>query len=41
MSGLVELKVVDRISTETVRRTLKKRFETVAPAMLVHPPPGI
>ena len=33
---LVELDVVDTISDETVRRTLKKRAETVAEEALVH-----
>src|SRR5258708_1538846 len=34
---LVELKVVERISDETVRRTLKKQAQTVAKRAVVHP----
>ncbi len=34
---LVELKVVEQISDETVRRTLKKQAQTVATRAMVHP----
>ena len=37
---LVELEVVDGISRETVRRTLKKRHQAVAEEVLVHPAEG-
>lgn len=35
--GLVRLNVVDRISYETVRRTLKKRTQAAPAGVLVHP----
>jgi len=37
---IVELQVVDRISYQTVRRVLKKRFKTVAGETMVHPSGG-
>ena len=37
--GLVEMEIVDRISTETVRRTLKKLPQALAERMLVPPAP--
>lgn len=33
---MVELQIVDRISYQTVRRVLKKRFKTVAGETMVH-----
>ncbi len=33
---LVEMEIVERISEETVRKTLKKRDQAVAEAVLVH-----
>ena len=37
---LVECEIVDNISTETVRHTLKKRTQALADRMLVHPAGG-
>jgi len=37
---LVSLEVVDSISGETVRRTLKKRIKAMAIGAMVHPPRG-
>ena len=36
---VVELELVDSLSHETVRQTLKKRPEAVAEGDVVHPPP--
>ena len=36
---LVECEIVDSISTETVRQTLKKRTQALAERVLVHPAP--
>ena len=38
--GLAEMEIVDSISTETVRRTLKKPAQALAEGMLVSPAPG-
>jgi hypothetical protein len=37
----VELEVVDSIDIETVRKTLKKRAQTLVEAMLVQNPPTL
>jgi len=37
----VELEVVDSVDIETVRKTLKKRAQTLAEAMLVQNPPTL
>ena len=37
---LVECEIVDSISTETVRQTLKKRTQALAERVLVHPATG-